>query len=204
MKKYLLILCVAVCGNPAIGQTIYAYPDIKTFRNKTPDTIINARIERRTDKEILRSGGNDYKIASENKALTKKLKQEYWAVEANDSLFVNCRFTAHSQWYALALHRSKEYLYYKAESVNHPNNAVLVGAVAGGALGAAIAGAATAKVNRYDFLTILTSNDTYELTTKSFIWILKSKGDSTLVQQFEHEDPKNIPYGKYLDAISRK
>jgi hypothetical protein len=80
------------------GEIYYSLTDyIKHKADTAQITIL-----RRNIYQIANTGGNDYKITSNNSDLKNKLKSEVWGVRANDSLYLNCLPLGLTLWYAYA------------------------------------------------------------------------------------------------------
>ncbi|WP_276165784.1 DUF6563 family protein [Zobellia alginiliquefaciens] len=76
------------------AQTPYpqgVYMSIEEIQNKTPSKEIELIVEKRSKSDIKMSGGNDYRLISEDKSVSKKdIRKHILAYSNNDTLFINC------------------------------------------------------------------------------------------------------------------
>ena len=142
MKTTYLILCISLftfTQGLFAQQPCKSYNSITNLLNGTYETTLNVIVEKRTKNQIFMSGGADYKIYNGDKETDKLIKTKIYAIEVNDSLFVNCRKLKYKKrvigsWFAPAIVCQGK-VYFSAISVG-PNAAAMFGAI-GGAVQAA-------------------------------------------------------------------
>lgn len=136
---YLVLFLVLLTQGLFAQEPCRSYNSITDLLNGTYDTTLSVIVEKRTKNQIFMSGGADYKIYNGDKETDKLIKTKIYAIEVNDSLYVNCRklkFKKHviGAWFAPAIVcQGKVYFY--AISVG-PSAAVAFGVI-GGAVQAA-------------------------------------------------------------------
>ncbi len=144
--------------------------------------IADVIIEQRSSGSIAMAGGCDYKIYSEDGKLSKELKNNYIAVQRNDSLFINCHDIIRSKWYGLAFYTTKDYIFFTASTSGQKKHQIDMKQVDPaygmlfGAVGAGIAGAENAKL-RYNYVIDLTTGEVYVLNIRSMQIVLKNHPD---------------------------
>ena len=116
-----------------------SYANISDLLNGVYETTLNVTVEKRTKNQIFMSGGGDYKISNGDKEADKRIKSELFAIEVNDSLYVNLKGLKYKKraiggWFAPAL-ICKGNIYFSALPVG-PSAAAAFGLI-GGAVQAA-------------------------------------------------------------------
>lgn len=148
-------------------------------RNRQPSLTDSVIVKKRSSFDISMNGGNDYKIESPDKNVTKTLKREAWAYSDGDTLYINCRQYKAQIWYAKVLSYG-DYLLFDAglsELTKNEGSKTVAMGVAGGATFGAIQGAREAKM-RFPYA-INVSTNTLHLITIDFIGkVMKKKGDA--------------------------
>jgi hypothetical protein len=123
-----------------------AYMSFDEILERAPSRQLDLKLLRRTQGDIKMNGGNDFKLESEDKSISKKtIKKEIWAYSFGDTLYVNCKMFMMQTWYA-PLISDGEYLVIKAglsnyieEQKRQRNIGYTFGAVGGGIQGAQLA-----------------------------------------------------------------
>ncbi|MCB0696986.1 MAG: hypothetical protein KDC07_06460, partial [Chitinophagaceae bacterium] len=130
----------------------FIYPKTIDYIEKTP-VASNLIIEPRSRGSIIAGGGAEYKIYSPyDNNINKKLKKEYFLVERNDSLFVNCHYLR-DKWYSLSFFRNERYIFFVSgpSSLMNNNGAVVGAGLMFGLVGGAMAGMAQAGA-KYNYV----------------------------------------------------
>lgn len=114
--KLLLLLPLLCCSTIALKAQIQVkyYTDFKEYTAGNAHTLDNIIIEQRSRSAIKTNGGNDYKIFSEDKELNKEIKNNYWAIQNGDELYLNCKVLMANKWYALVFYSHPKYLCFEA------------------------------------------------------------------------------------------
>ena len=137
---FLKLNLAAQTGNYPKG----AYMGIDEIRSKSPSEALDLNVIKRTPGDIKMAGGNDYKLATDDKTIKgKTLRKELWAYSNGDILFINCLQYKLQPWYAAVIN-SGRYLVFKG-GIPMDNkmykSEMAVTAVAFGAIGGAFTGA---------------------------------------------------------------
>jgi hypothetical protein len=106
MKTTIFIFVIFfLIGLKANSQTNHfpkgAYMNFDEIVSKKPSKQVDLKIIKRTMKDIKMYGGNDYKLLSADKSVSKKtIKQRIWAYSLGDTLYLNCYQFNVQKWYA--------------------------------------------------------------------------------------------------------
>ncbi|WP_159022410.1 DUF6563 family protein [Formosa sp. L2A11] len=117
MRLILLFLATTLLiENQSFAQVDFpkgTYMSIEEIINKQPSQHYNLIIEKRTTGDIKMNGGNDFKLTSPDKSVSKKtVKKEVWAYSTGDSLYLNCFQYKAQPWYSNVISDGK-YLVFK-------------------------------------------------------------------------------------------
>lgn len=114
MFKLLTSLILALFTSNVFAQTnAKVYAEIGDYRNNTP-AFEDVIIQQHTDPDVAITGNIDYDINTANVVHGKKhIKDRSWAVERNDSLFINCQVIKYKR-YAPVLYRNDSFIYFRA------------------------------------------------------------------------------------------
>ena len=125
MRYFLLILAFFCKGLCSAQDTAKAY--------LSPAALFSgemAEMEGITIKANYREELNEYSywLSSKDKKINKRVQNEFWAIERNDSLFLNCNLVFRSKkfWpgvYAYVAHRAPRHLHFRAQRVHDPSEA---------------------------------------------------------------------------------
>jgi hypothetical protein len=187
---FLIPIIVTAQDNAIIYPTL---TDYIAQNHMTADIII----EQRSSGSIAMVGGCDYKIYSEDGKLSKELKNNYIAVQRNDSLFINCHDIIRSKWYGLAFYTTKDYIFFTASTSGQKKHQIDMKQVDPaygmmfGAVGAGIAGAENAKL-RYNYVLDLATGEVYVLNIRSMQMVLKNHPDVDMEYTAEGH-PTDLP-----------
>lgn len=146
MKTILFLLGFILCMQGISAQEpCKSYASLPDLLNGTSDSSLKVLFEKRNKNQIFMSGGGDYRIYNGDKEIDKAIKTGIFAVEVNDSLYINCRglrFKKHviGAWFAPGMICQGK-VYFTAIPVG-PSAAVAFGLVGG------VAQAANAASNR--------------------------------------------------------
>ena len=118
MKKLCFLLLMSWVVMDVTAQNV-VYSNLKGLLACEGDTVASLKVEKRTKNHILMTGGADYKIsAGPDDSMCKYLKSRCYAVQADTSLYVNCKRLRYKKfrfggWYAPAL-RIGNHIYFSA------------------------------------------------------------------------------------------
>ena len=118
MKKLCFLLLMSWVVMDVTAQNV-VYSNLKGLLACEGDTVASLKVEKRTKNHILMTGGADYKIsAGPDDSMCKYLKSRCYAVQADTSLYVNCKRLRYKKfrfggWYAPAL-RIGDHIYFSA------------------------------------------------------------------------------------------
>ena len=118
MKKLCFLLLMSWVVLDVTAQNV-VYSTLKGLLACEGDTVASLKVEKRTKNHILMTGGADYKIsAGPDDSMCKYLKSRCYAVQADTSLYVNCKRLRYKKfrfggWYAPAL-RIGDHIYFSA------------------------------------------------------------------------------------------
>jgi hypothetical protein len=198
----LLMFCMlsSVCAQ----KSGVIYRSFSDFVSDKADTTNNMLVEARTRSQIYMSGGNDFKVYSEDKALSKSLKKEVWAVKSNDSLFLNCAFHQLGLWYAFA-ERINDKLYFSAAisfDKEIREQLAIAGAIGGPVAGGLASGSLALK--RFYYVMNLDSGKMEYLSKDSMSELLQPFTD--LLERYRNEKtPEDVETIKlYLTEFRNK
>ena len=91
MKKLCFLLLMSWVVMDVTAQNV-VYSNLKGLLACEGDTVASLKVEKRTKNHILMTGGADYKIsAGPDDSMCKYLKSRCYAVQADTSLYVNCK-----------------------------------------------------------------------------------------------------------------
>lgn len=105
MKKLCFLLLMSWVVMDVTAQNV-VYSNLKGLLACEGDTVASLKVEKRTKNHILMTGGADYKIsAGPDDSRCKYLKSRCYAVQADTSLYVNCKRLRYKKfrfggWYA--------------------------------------------------------------------------------------------------------
>lgn len=182
MKSLLLMLSLALAGtlygqDTLLTQRIY-FSAQEIIDHPPSDTTSVLKLIPRKKSEIKMGGGNDYKLEgwTEEENDNDYLRNQIWAVECNDTLYLNGYHVTQTKWYAKAETRGKFILIYSAlptkkkvaqelglgEKYKQRQGAAMAAGMFG-LLGAAIATAANGQgtLDRYPILYDIAQNKAY-------------------------------------------
>ena len=173
----------------------------KTFEDYKADSCtINkyVKINYRTETDIRNFGGNNYSIYSSHRKFMRELKRDYWGVERNDSLFINCLPLGLGTWYAYA-EKVGNNLFFVATKSN-TQDAVMIG-ILFGAIGSAIA---SSQVSRHYYILDIETGIPSYLNRATMFELLSF--DDTLQQQYKNEETpeKVVVLRKYLQEYKKR
>lgn len=155
MKKLYALLLMSFVVMEVTAQNV-VFSNLKDLLAHDGDTIAVLNIEKRNKNQLLMTGGADYKISSgNNNSACRYLKSRCYAVQADTSLYVNCKKLRYKKfrfgsWYAPALRLGNQ-IYFSAV----PLGSVAAGSDAtmdvmlGGSFGDAIAASALVSKRVY-------------------------------------------------------
>ncbi len=91
--KNIAILILSFSCYFGFSQTTFPqgiYMNIRELSKKTPSSTTNLSVEKRTPGQIKMTGGNDYKVTSNDKSFSKKeIRKNILAYSTGDTLFIN-------------------------------------------------------------------------------------------------------------------
>lgn len=201
MKATYLILCIFLLSQGLFAQEpCKSYNSITDLLNGTFDTTLSVIVEKRTKNQIFMSGGADYKIYNGDKETDKLIKTKIYAIEVNDSLYVNCRKLKFKKnvigaWFAPAI-VCQEKVYFYAIPVG-PSAAVAFGVVGGAAQ------AANAASSRVYYEMDSATKELDKVGSEKMMTLLKDYPE--LLEQYEKEALKEHIeiISKYLQKINQ-
>src|SRR6187200_1985085 len=80
------------------------YLNHEQLKNRTPAFSTDLQIEKRTYKQIMMNGGNEYKLIAKDDSLKVSfIKNEIYCYVKNDSIFLNGKPHGYLPWFALCL-----------------------------------------------------------------------------------------------------
>ncbi|MEP4596704.1 MAG: DUF6563 family protein, partial [Cyclobacteriaceae bacterium] len=187
------------------GQTTQypkgVYMSFEEIISKSPSVTAELEIERRTSGDIKMNGGNDYKIRSIDKSMSKKtIKKEIWAYSSGDTLFINGFQYKIQPWYT-DLILDGRFLVFKAglSQYGDKQQEQLQMGYYFGAIGGAIQGAKLAMLR---FLYVV-DKETGEIDTITPDKIKQLLGSSPeLLTQFQDEDNQEDE-GIWIEYMSK-
>jgi len=199
IKTILTIIVLYLSIQVFAQKKVEIYSSFYAFNIMKPDTASGILIERRTRGQIYMVGGNDYKIYSNDKVLSKKLKKVSWGIKLNDSIYLNCFLLKLGPWYAYA-ERLNDRLYFTAAITmdkEERQKLALIGTFAG-PIGAGLAGGDLA-LKRFYYVLDLKTGKTQYLTKEEMLNTISSQPD--LIEKYKKEtEPEKIETIKYYLA----
>lgn len=212
----LLILVLLLTGTTLTAQSFPhgIYMSITEIEEKKPSLTHSLRLERRTIGEIKMSGGNEYRLSSPTKVISKKdIKKNIVAYSNGDTLFLNC-FQYRIQLHYTPILKHGRYLFFVAgisQDENMYNYQIQESETStfwskvGGGIGGAIYGAKVAQL-RFPYLLDIKTNDlTYlndfgleEILAKNSLELLKSYRK----EKNRNDETKNQLMLKYVDKLN--
>ena len=91
MKTLFFVLCLFLSVEGALSQeTGKLYTTLSDLLNETSSSTLNVIKEKRNKKQLFMSGGGDFKIYNGDKELDKEIKKKTFAIEIDDTLYINC------------------------------------------------------------------------------------------------------------------
>lgn len=209
MKKIIFALFIIVLVFQPVSGFSQSFAKIYNsptdFFNGICDSSQGIIIERRTRGQIIMNGGNDFKISSEDKVLSKKLKKQVWGVVYNDSLFINGRpLKLGGSWYGYTEIIGKRLFLLAGIPLDKDfQDQMAIASMMGGPLVAGIAGADLALV-RYYYEVYLPYGSIAILKKEKMAELLASAPD--LAQSYAlEEEPEKIPVLKrYLLELKKR
>lgn len=218
MKLLLTVISIIISTSSALvaQQTAKIFTDLDSYVNKqfTEETVIINEYPRSA---ALWAGGSDYDITPNNDNIKKKTLKRAWAVERNDSLFINARIIK-NKLYGYSPYRNDRYIYFIAGTsmlkehaiamhratgegmriYNRDKNqgAIMAGYVAGMSGAAAVAAYELddAKVPRYNYLINLQTKTVHVVDIPLMQELLEDKPvlDRQYMKEGHPEDPASL------------
>jgi len=177
-------------------KTDEIYPTMSDYIQNRADATTGIIIEKRTRGQIYMVGGNDFKIYSANKAYSKSIKKEIWAIKSNDSLYLNCFQFKLGLWYAYA-EKINDKLYFTAAITmdkEQRQKMAMIGTFAG-PIGAGLAGGDLA-LNRFYYVVNLKTDEMQYLSKAEMLNTINLYPD--LVEKYKQEkEPEGIETLRY-------
>ncbi|MEP4531895.1 MAG: DUF6563 family protein [Cyclobacteriaceae bacterium] len=203
--KSVLTLLILIIAMSTFGQTTQypkgVYMSFEEIISKSPSVTAELEIERRTSGDIKMNGGNDYKIHSIDKSISKKtIKKEIWAYSSGDTLFINGFQYKIQPWYTNLILDGR-FLVFKAglSQYGDKQQEQLQMGYYFGAIGGAIQGAKLAMLR---FLYVV-DKETGEIDTITPDKIKQLLGSSPeLLTQFQDEDNQEDE-GIWIEYMSK-
>lgn len=217
MKIKLLALILFLVNILALNAQDFPkgiYMSIDEVQNKEPSLAYTLLSERRTIGEIKMSGGNDYRISSTTKLISKKdIKKNIAAYSNGDTLFLNC-FKYNIQLHYTPVLKHGRYLFFVAgisQDENMYNYQIQESETStfwskvGGGIGGAIYGAKVAQL-RFPYLVDLESNELTYLNDFGLEELLAKNSLALLKRYREEKNSNDIPKSqlvlKYVDKLN--
>lgn len=216
MNRFIFLLCFIVISVSYFAQgqdypkgVYMSFDEIKT---KEPSFELNLLIEKRSEGDIRMHGGNDYKLLSEDKDVTKSfLKKDIVAYSDGDTLYLNCRHFEAQSWYTKLLYNGDKYLIYKAALSSKRkvfdaqiDNSDLLNLPFGGAIIGGIRGAVLATA-RCLYVFDKEDNKVIPIYAESLKNLLSIDGELlfqfSVIEENQNDEDIQIKYLKILDEI---
>ncbi len=190
--KNLLHLFLLPFGLMLHAQSADIYIDLESFNSARSFTVDSVTITKRAQRDIALVGGNDLKITCPNDSINEIIKKKCWAIKYHDSLFLNCKVIMKTMWYAPALYRSGNLIYFAACEGGGNLSSQSAGA-AFGAIGGAFSGAARAQ-KRYNYLVFRDSGNVTALSRNVMKYLLSGQPGqvSRYLEEKAPDDPETI------------
>ena len=185
------------------------YLSFEEIKQKSPSVFEELEVERRTKGDIKMNGGNDYKLFTSDKSISKKtIKKQYYAYSDGDSLYINCIHYQIQPWYAPVLSDGKFLVIRGGLSIDRKiqkeqlDNQAQFGYMFG-AVGGALQGAKLAMLR---FIYVI-DKETNKITTVSSAYLRELLSDTPeLLEQYENEqEPSDQDlFVKYLKLLNEE
>jgi hypothetical protein len=181
-----------------------AYMGIDEIRSKSPSVALDLNVIKRTPGDIKMAGGNDYKLATDDKTIKRKtLCKELWAYSEGDTLYINCLQYKLQIWYAAVI-SSGRYLVFKGgiPTDNKKYKSEMAVAATFGAIGGAFAGAKLA-MKRFLYALDLNTNTVKMIIPETLKELLAGRPE--LLEQYKQEqNPEDETIQiKYLTLLNQ-
>ena len=179
------------------------YMSFDEILKKKPSQPFELEVTKRTQGDIVMYGGNDYKVVSPDKSVSKKIiKKEIWAYSDGDSLYINCFQYQTQFWYANLISDGKYLVFKGGLSMNaaEQKKQMQMGYYFG-AVGGAIQGAKLAKLR---FIYIIDKKENKVITVTPEILEELLGDDPELLTQYRNEEDKQAEdiLVKYLRQLN--
>ena len=217
MKKMFLALLALVVSNSMTSQDIKypsgIYLSIDEIISKNPSNQIELEVTRRTRGDIKMVGGNDYKLTSGDKSISKKkIRKQILGYSNGDTLFINC-FKYKTQWGYDPIIKTGRFLVFSAglsqdEHLSayqlEKSKSGKFWAAIGGGIGGGISGAKRALL-RFLYL-IDTKNNELHMIDEATIRKLLGENNLESLKKYDEElkntEDKESLIFKYLDILN--
>lgn len=91
MKTLFIVLSLFLTVEGALSQECgKLYATLSDLLNETSSNTLSVIKEKRNKNQLFMSGGGDFKIYNGDKQLDKEIKKKTFAIEINDTLYINC------------------------------------------------------------------------------------------------------------------
>jgi len=190
-KTSILIMLLIKMTSVYSQKTDYIYQSMADYIQNQADTTNRIILEKRTRGQIYMSGGNDYKIYSAKKELSKSIKKQVWAIQKNDSLFLNCYHFKLGFWYAYA-EKINDNLFFTAAITmdQEQRQEMAIAGMIGGPIAGGLAGGDLALKRFYYVLNLKTGQMQY-LSKTMMLDLIKSFPE--LAESYKQEkEPEEI------------
>ena len=102
--KFLLFVIILLVQNVSGQGTEFpkgAYMNFTELKNREPSIPFEFIITKRTESDIMRNGGSDYRVTSDSKSIKwKTIKKKIYAISTGDTLYINCYLQQAQAWYS--------------------------------------------------------------------------------------------------------
>lgn len=119
------------------------YMNLDELKSKSPGNTCNLQVEKRTTSDIKMVGGNDYKLISPDKSVSKKvIKGEILAYSTGDTLYLNCARFKLQSWYTKIICDGRYFVFWAGIPMENSMRdddmhlEYMLGAIGGGIAGA--------------------------------------------------------------------
>jgi len=153
------------------------------LRRRRPTSYDTFEIKSRSGADVFMGGGNDYKVSSTSKNVSKKeITKEIFAISTGDSLFINCFRIGLEPNYTLAFYDND--LFFFTAGLSKNSDASMGASLYGGAIGSG-----TAALKRFPYIMSLQDCRAVIFTRKSFTYLLHPHAE--LYEKFRKEKDKD-------------
>lgn len=207
---FTVVVIVFILTNSGYGQDNYSkgiYYSLEEIQTNSPKSNGSLQVEKRTEGDIKMTGGNDYKLSSPDKSISKKtIKKEIYAYSTGDTLFLNCIHYLIQHWYAPVLRDGEFYVIRGGLSMDGPtqkeqlNNQAQFGYMFG-AVGGAIQGAKLAML-RFIYVIDKTTNEINAVSIDYLKEMLSNKPELLEEYESEQDQTNQDTIVKYLTLIN--